>query len=146
MLALLYILTLKFADASSAPESGITTSAAQITPSITDPPGSKTHILGIINLSDYHVMDAPMQLSNITFGMPAINDQSRTPTPQKNKIGTTLNHSIHFHVHDGFRADELTYIEAETSWARDGRAMISTRIFSKAGMLIATCVQEVRQS
>ena len=84
-----------------------------------------------------------MQLSNITFGMPAINDYSRTRTIQKYKIGTTLNHSIHFHVHDGFRADELTYVEAQTSWAGDGRAMISTKIFSKYGVLIATCVQEV---
>jgi len=104
------------------------------------------HILGIINLSDFHVMDAPMQLSNIPFGLPAINDRLRKPTPKKHKVGTTLNHSIHFHTHEGFRADELTYIEAETSWARDARAMISTKIFSKDGLLIATCVQEVRTS
>ena len=129
---------------SPSPVSGITASVAQIIPSITDAAGSNIHTLGIINLSDYHVMDAPMQLSNITFGMPAVNDYSRTPTHQMNKIGTTLNHTIHFHTHDRFRADDLTYIEAETSWAKDGRAMISTKIFSRDGMLIATCVQEVR--
>ena len=91
-------------------------------------------------------MDAPMQLSDIPFGMPAINDYSRTRTPQMHKVGTTLNHSIHFHIHDGFRADDLIYIEAETSWARDARAMISTKIFTQDGLLIATCVQEVRTS
>ena len=85
-----------------------------------------------------------MQLSGLTLGMPAIDDYSGTRTPQMHKVGTTLNHSIHFHAHDGFRADDLTYIEAETSWAKDGRAMISTKIFSKEGLLIATCVQEVR--
>ncbi|KAK5075619.1 acyl-CoA thioesterase [Exophiala xenobiotica] len=117
-------------------------SAAHIIPPIADPPGSRTHILGVINISDYHIMDVPLQLNEITFGMPAINDYSRTLTPNHYKIGTTLNHSIHFHVHDRFRADELTYIEAETSWAKDGRAMMSTKIFSKDDLLIATCVQE----
>lgn len=137
-------LTYKSKEPSPSPVSGVTASVAQITPPITEPAGGSIHILGIINISDYHVMDAPMQLSGITFGMWAVNDYSRKPTPQMHKIGTTLNHTIHFHTQHGFRADELTYTEDETSWAKDGRAMISTKIFSQGGKLIATCVQEVR--
>jgi acyl-coenzyme A thioesterase 1/2/4 len=72
-----------------------------------------------------------------------INDHSLTPTPIETKVSTSLNHTINFHVHDGFRADELTYIEVETPWAKDGRAMMTSSIFAKDGTLIATCTQEV---
>ena len=124
-------------------ESGIVTSAAQTYP-IDSPAGSVDHVLGILNLSDYHVLDVPLQLSGITNGIYAINDHSKTPTPVETKVSTSLNHTINFHVHDGFRADELTWIEVETPWARDGRAMMVSKIFTKEGMLIATCTQEVR--
>jgi acyl-CoA thioesterase II len=106
------------------------------------PAGSRGHILGIINLSDYHVLDATLTLSGITFGLQAIGDHSRQPTKSNVKLNTSLNHSIHFHVHDGFRADDLTYIEVTSPWAKDGRSMLSSRIFSKDGVLIATCIQE----
>ena len=100
-------------------------------------------MLGIVSLSDYHVMDTPLHLNKYKFGLPAIGDMSRRPTENDLKIGTSLNHTIHFHRHDGFRADDLTYIEVETSWASDGRAMLHSNIFSQTGLLIATCSQEV---
>lgn len=91
-------------------------------------------------------MDAPLQLSDISFGYPKIGDTSRTHTENDMKVGTSLIHSIHFHVHEGFRADDMTYVEVGTSWARDGRAMLNSHIFSKDGLLIATCFQEVGDS
>lgn len=122
-------------------ESGIVTSACQTYP-ISTPSGSVEHILGMLNLSDYHVLDVPLQLSGITNGIYAIGDTSLTATPLETKVSTSLNHTIHFHVHDGFRADDLCYVEVETPWARDGRAMMTSRIFTKDGLLIATCTQE----
>lgn len=129
------------------PESGVTggiaSSVAQIIPRITgedDTP--QTHILGLINLSDYHVMDAPLQLNGITFGLPKIGDKNGPATQQHMKMGTTLNHTVHFHGTTGWRADDLTYIEVSTSWGRDGRAMVKSEIFDRAGGLIATCTQE----
>lgn len=88
-------------------------------------------------------MDSPLQLSKIDFGLHPIGDTTRTPTTSQLKLGTTLNHIIHFHIHDGYRADELTYIEAETVWVKDARAMLATKIFTRDGLLIATCSQEV---
>jgi acyl-CoA thioesterase II len=124
------------------PQSTIAPCVAQISPPMNSPAGSRGHILGIINLSDYHVLDATLTLSGITFGLQAIGDHSRQPTKSNVKLNTSLNHSIHFHVHDGFRADDLTYIEVTSPWAKDGRSMLSSRIFSKDGVLIATCIQE----
>lgn len=134
-------------DPSKAVTSGIATAVAQISPAIDGvADNAKTHILGVINLSDYHVMDTPLQLNNISMGLPTIGDVHGPRKESQVKVGTTLNHSIHFHVHDGFRADDLTYIEVETSWGKDGRAMLSSRIFSKQGLLIATCIQEVGET
>lgn len=118
---------------------------AKIDPPIKAPAGSQAHLLGIIYLSDYHIMDCPLRIHDIPLGLFPINDRTRTKQPASMKIMTSLNHAIHFHVHDGFRADELVYVEATTPWAKDGRALIHSRIFSHKGLLIATCVQEVGQ-
>lgn len=133
----------EFVASSKDLEGSLSLSVAQIAPRIKDSDSPITHTLGILNLSDYHVMDSPLQLSGITFGHPAIGDKMQTRTLSQIKVGTTLNHSIHFHVHDGYRADDLTYIEAEVIWVKDGRAMVVTKIFTKDGLLIATCTQEV---
>jgi len=82
-------------------------------------------------------------LHKVTTGESAIGDHERAKRPNEMKIMTSLNHVVHFHAHEGFRADEHVYIEAMTPWAKDGRAMIHSKIFSHRGLLIATCVQEV---
>ncbi|OAP54968.1 acyl-CoA thioesterase II [Fonsecaea erecta] len=129
----------------SAPKSPATTIAptlAQIAPAISSPRGTAAHVLAVVHVSDYHVMDCPLSIHGIAHGSWAIGDQSKTPIPSAMKIMTSLNHTIHFHTHNGFRADEVMYIEVTSPWAKDGRAMINSRIFSKQGMLIATVVQE----
>ncbi|EXJ79285.1 hypothetical protein A1O3_08787 [Capronia epimyces CBS 606.96] len=125
------------------PSTTIAPVVAQIDPPIKSATGSPAHLLAIIHLSDYHAMDCPLSIHGVEFGLWKIGDRTRTPTAAGMKIMTSLNHSVHFHVHDGFRADELVYIEVTSPWARDGRAMIQSRIFSKDGLLIATCIQEV---
>lgn len=116
---------------------------AQIDPPMSAPRGSAAHVLAIVHTSDYHVMDCPLNIHGIPIGLWPIGDETKTTQTNIMKIMTSLNHTIHFHAHDGFRADELLYVETTSPWAKDGRAMINTRIFSKQGMLIATCVQEV---
>lgn len=104
-------------------------------------PGTLPHVLGLLNLSDYHVLGAAPALHGVDVGLPAIGDASGTPTRTNFKLYTSLNHTIHIHSYD-FRADEMTYIEVTSSWAADGRALMHTRLFSKNGKLIASCVQE----
>ena len=127
-------------SAKPTPDSKTYTSVATITPNITSP-DLKTQTLGIIALSDYHILDAPPTLHGISFGLPAINDASRAPQASNFGLFTSVNHTLRFHLHDNFRADELCYIEVTNPWAAKRRAEIHSRIFTKDGVLIASCVQ-----
>lgn len=130
---------------SAATTTKIATSACQISSDLSNhPSGHMSHFLGILNLSDYHVLDTPPAVSKISVGLFAIDDKTRTPRQSEFALFTSLNHSIWFHRHDGFRADEMCHVEARTSWANgDGRAYVDTRIFGGDDQLIATCAQEV---
>jgi acyl-coenzyme A thioesterase 1/2/4 len=55
----------------------------------------------------------------------------------------SLDHTIYFHNPRAFRADEWMFCEMESPWAGEGRGLVMQRIWSKDGVLIATCVQEV---
>ncbi|KAK5163402.1 acyl-CoA thioesterase [Saxophila tyrrhenica] len=125
---------------SSTPDSLTYTSVATVSPSLQsqDP---RIHALGIIALSDYHVLDAPPTLHSIPFGLPAIDDHSRSPQPTHFGLFTSLNHTIRFHLHEGFPADELCYIEVNSPWTAKRRAEVQSRIFSTDGRLVASCVQ-----
>lgn len=55
----------------------------------------------------------------------------------------SLDHSIYFHNPRAFRADEWMLTEMESPWAGEGRGLAIQKIWSKDGVLIATCMQEV---
>jgi acyl-CoA thioesterase 8 len=77
-------------------------------------------------------------------------DSERTPSERHahqqddRKIGmmVSLDHAIFFHNPRAFRADEWMLTEMESPWAGDGRGLVFQRIWSKEGVLIATCTQE----
>jgi acyl-CoA thioesterase 8 len=54
----------------------------------------------------------------------------------------SLDHSIFFHNPRRFRADEWMLTEMNSPWAGEGRGLVLQRIWSKDGVLIATCAQE----
>lgn len=66
-------------------------------------------------------------------------------TNKRPEIGmmVSLDHTIYFHNPRNFRADEWMFTEMETPWAGDGRGLVFQKIYSKDGVLIASCVQEV---
>jgi acyl-CoA thioesterase 8 len=55
----------------------------------------------------------------------------------------SLDHTIWIHAPRAFRADDWLYIEINTPWSGDGRGLAFQRIFTKEGVLVATCAQEV---
>ncbi|OGE52382.1 hypothetical protein PENARI_c010G02791 [Penicillium arizonense] len=61
-----------------------------------------------------------------------------------NEVGmmVSLDHSIYFHNPMAFRADEWMLSETESTWAGEGRGLALQKIWSKDGLLIATCTQE----
>jgi acyl-CoA thioesterase 8 len=54
----------------------------------------------------------------------------------------SLDHSIYFHEPRAFRADEWVFTEMESPWAGDGRGVVSQKMWTRDGRLIATCFQE----
>ena len=77
-------------------------------------------------------------------------DSTRTPMERHahqqddRRIGmmVSLDHAIFFHNPRSFRADEWMLTEMNSPWAGDGRGVVLQRIWSKDGVLIATCMQE----
>lgn len=125
------------------PEHLLYTSAAQISPLGTSDDRSILHHLALIALSDYHILDCPPTVHGRAVGKPDINapqDQTQ-PIDSDFTFMTSLNHSIRFHAHDGFRTDEVLYVEANCPWTRGRRAQVDSRIFCGAGRLLATCAQ-----
>ncbi|KAH8662028.1 acyl-CoA thioesterase II [Xylariales sp. PMI_506] len=54
----------------------------------------------------------------------------------------SLDHMIYFHNPKKVRADEWIFCEMESPWSGDGRGVVTQRMFSKDGTLLATCFQE----
>ncbi|KAI2637839.1 Thioesterase/thiol ester dehydrase-isomerase [Hypomontagnella submonticulosa] len=54
----------------------------------------------------------------------------------------SLDHSIYFHNPKKVRADEWMFTEMESPWAGDGRGVVTQRIYSRDGTLLATAFQE----
>lgn len=54
----------------------------------------------------------------------------------------SLDHSIYFHEPREFRADEWIFTEMDSPWAGDGRGVVTQKMWSHDGRLIATCYQE----
>ncbi|KAF2430847.1 Thioesterase/thiol ester dehydrase-isomerase [Tothia fuscella] len=62
--------------------------------------------------------------------------------PKEVGMMVSLDHTIYFHNPRGFRADEWIFTENQSSWAGDGRGLVSQQMWSRDGKLIASCVQE----
>lgn len=76
----------------------------------------------------------------------ALNNATTDQTKKDQKelgMMVSLDHSIYFHNPWAFRADEWMLIEMESPWAGEGRGLSVQKIWSKDGLLIATCTQEV---
>ena len=55
----------------------------------------------------------------------------------------TLSHVIYFHNPAAVRADDWLLSEVQSPWAGEGRGLAIQRWWSRSGLLLATCLQEV---
>jgi len=124
------------------PESLLYTSVGQVSPQLIND-DVRMHSLALIALSDYHILDCPPTVHGHSLGSSRINDAKQALTSSDFDFMTSLNHTIRFHVHDGYRADDLIYVEAMTPWTKGRRAEVDSRLFTPSGKLLATCTQEV---
>lgn len=104
------------------------------------------HLLILAGLSDLYVLDGPISVHGLSYGIPAIGDYTRTYTKPDTDFLISTSHTVYFHLSEGFRTDEILQVEVNSPWAKNGRVFIESRIFHGEGMggLVATSVQEVR--
>ena len=67
--------------------------------------------------------------------------EGEAPRPRIGMM-VSLDHSIYFHEPEQVRADEWMFVEMESPWAGNGRGVVTQRVFSRDGVLLATCLQE----
>lgn len=76
----------------------------------------------------------------------AVAEAVRQSSEKEISMMVSLSHSIYFHRPRAFRADEWILSELESPWAGSGRGLVMQKMWSDTGVLIATCVQEVKMS
>lgn len=99
-------------------------------------------IIATIFVSDLYVLDTPLTVQNIPFGMSRIGDRTKTPTKGVLKNFTTLNHTLHFVKSSGWDVHEGLLMECVTTWAKGRRATVRYSFRDGKGQLVATGEQE----
>ncbi|KAF6235180.1 hypothetical protein HO173_006809 [Letharia columbiana] len=103
--------------------------------------GNMQNVLGLVALSDIFLLDSAPRIYGLGFDLKTEKSPSER-LARDLKAMTTINHSIHIVNVDAARVDEWVYVECETPWASSGRIMVHSRMFSRDGILLATCAQE----
>lgn len=109
----------------------------------------QTHSAALAFMSDSYVITTVAQTMGLKTSHRAVRESERPacqtgiPPPTVSMM-VSLDHVIYFHQHN-FRADEWIYAEMEGLWAGHGRALVRERMYSPSGVLLATCLQEVRK-
>jgi Thioesterase-like superfamily len=55
----------------------------------------------------------------------------------------SLDHTIYFHNPQALRADDWLLTSMNSPWAGEGRGLVTQKVWSREGVHVATCVQEV---
>ncbi|KAF8541278.1 thioesterase-like superfamily-domain-containing protein [Trichophaea hybrida] len=66
------------------------------------------------------------------------------PAARRERMGmmVSLDHTIYFHAGEKTRLDDWLLVETTSPWAGEERGLVRMNIWTKDGMLLATCVQE----
>lgn len=66
------------------------------------------------------------------------------PRAEDRGIGmmVSLDHTIYFHHAAEIKADEWVFMELDSSWAGEERALVTQKIWNREGLLLASCYQE----
>ena len=103
----------------------------------------------LLYISDLYILDAPARLFDLKLGLGMPDrvqggGEESTGEPGAGNVVYmgSLNHTVRVLSLEGYKAHEWTYMEASSEWAGNGRVVVSTRIFTRSGVLVASCRQE----
>ena len=84
-------------------------------------------------------------LSRIAALKVAENAKAHSRGKRQEVVGmmVSLDHTIFFHRPREVKANEWMCSEMESPWSGEGRGLVTQRIWSREGRLLASCVQEV---
>ena len=112
--------------------------------------GHQAHLNALAYMSDSYFIGTVARI----HGLVKVNDRSSDSQPAKKpemaepkddrEVGmmVSLDHTIYFHNPRNFRADDWLLTEMESPWSGDGRGVATQEIYTRDGLLVATCVQE----
>ncbi|KAK0730043.1 thioesterase-like superfamily-domain-containing protein [Lasiosphaeris hirsuta] len=127
--------------------------------------GNQSHLQALAYVSDSYFIGTitrihrlwrfPFKVDELEAMPPNVQESVRTlhdwegmgdPKDMKNQpvVGmmVSLDHTIYFHEPAKVHADEWMLNEMSSPWSGDGRGVVTQKIFSKDGILLATCIQE----
>ncbi|KAH6972139.1 thioesterase-like superfamily-domain-containing protein [Ilyonectria sp. MPI-CAGE-AT-0026] len=95
-------------------------------------------------LSDWVLMPAVPIVNNLWKFPDAIIPGDNVSAFEGSELGMlfTLNHAMFFHEPLEVKADEWMLLETNSPWAGKERGLVTSKVFSKGGILLATCIQE----
>lgn len=110
----------------------------------------RANVAALGYMTDNYLLSAASRAGNYDDGIDPeedvhpprkVGDQNKR---QKIDMMLSLDHSVYFHAEASqFRADDWMFIQMECPWIGDGRATVVQRVYTKAGVPIATAKQEV---
>lgn len=103
------------------------------------------NLLGLVALSDIFLLDSAPRIHGLVYDLQAEESLSERMARDL-KAMTTINHTVHIANVDAVRVNQWIYVECDTPWANNGRIMVHSRMFSRDGILLATCAQEVSRA
>jgi acyl-CoA thioesterase 8 len=97
-------------------------------------------------LTEFHVDGEDLsEKSAIHHRIPASDEEPterRHGQPRRVSMMVTINHTMYFHAPTKIKADEWMLMELSSHWSGSGRGIATQKIWTKEGILIATCLQE----
>ncbi|KAF2110958.1 putative acyl-CoA thioesterase [Lophiotrema nucula] len=104
---------------------------------------SKMETFAAASHDDQHAMqDYLKSISYNDFAQPRFKPTIREGGKGEVDVIVSLNHSIFFHHPQALKADEWMFTETTVPWAGEDRGLVTQHIWSKEGVLVATCTQE----
>ncbi|KAA8903864.1 thioesterase-like superfamily-domain-containing protein [Sphaerosporella brunnea] len=66
------------------------------------------------------------------------------PAARRERVGmmVSLDHTIHFHTAERVKLDEWLLVETESPWAGEERGLVTMKVWTADGTLVASCLQE----
>jgi acyl-CoA thioesterase 8 len=108
--------------------------------------GSNAHILALAYVTDTWFIGTLWRVYNLSpYPSPPRTDHEEPDKDEEIELMASLNHSIYLHHPQAVRVDDWMLTEMESPWAGNERGLVVQRIWSRDGVLIATCIQEVSQ-